>query len=166
MASKPTASCRVSFIPFHLSSFRPQLTYATFMIGWECGGFWSVPSQSITWFAGLLSLRCPGIQKNKRRRRNFTINCTQYLHLTVEFNGQRPRVSILRQLALAISQNHTIESKAQLPGKPCPLYATMFHTSTKDCKQENEELTKLILPQTPSFPWSLTLSGLLGAALC
>ncbi len=40
--------------------------------------------------------------------------------------------SFHRLLVLAMSRDRRAKSSAQLPSRPCPLYATIFHATTKD----------------------------------
>ncbi len=53
--------------------------------------------------------------------------------LRVEFGGcchcQRPSTSFRRLLVQAIPRNRRAKSSVPLPGRPCPLYATMFHAA-------------------------------------
>ncbi len=47
-------------------------------------------------------------------------------------HGQRPPPSFHRLLAQAMSHSRRPKSSIALPGRPCTLYATIFHTVTKD----------------------------------
>ncbi len=53
--------------------------------------------------------------------------------LRVECSGccycQGPRTSFRRLLVQAISRTHRAKSSSLLPGRPCPLYATIFHAA-------------------------------------
>ncbi len=56
--------------------------------------------------------------------------------LLVECGGcchcQRPPTSFRRLLVQAMSRIRRVGLSALLPGRPCPLYATIFHAATKD----------------------------------
>ncbi len=55
------------------------------------------------------------------------------------------------QLGLAAFRHHRTESITSLPGKPCPLYTTIFHAATTDKIVDERMLTCKITPASDLF---------------
>ncbi len=61
-------------------------------------------------------------------------------------------------LSSATSRNRRAESKAALPGRPCPFYATKFHAATKDMIADERMWNGH--DQSYSLPWPFTVNNL------
>ncbi len=53
-------------------------------------------------------------------------------HTDTALYCQRPPASLCRQLVQVMSRNRRAKLSTLLPGRPCPLYAAIFHAATKD----------------------------------
>ncbi len=83
----------------------------------------------------LLCTSSAGMPVRQRRRRS-SADSTQSLPMTYRMWRMRycqtPPASFRRLLVLTMSQNRRTKSSVPLPDRPCPLYKTIFHTTTKD----------------------------------
>ncbi len=72
-------------------------------------------------------------------------------------HSQRPPTSFCRQLVQATSPNRRAKWSALLPGRPCPLYTTIFHAATKDRIAGERMRSFLLLTSSVPCPFATNI---------